>query len=126
MAKLEEVLRCTVKEKYLGLKGKNFKAKLQKALNLYVNDLVRFPDGSRGQLASLEIKAKDNEGGIVASYYQLTKEYDEKRLKQVPQDFYFNNAKFSITYIRTSRPEITQVDYNKYQGRSSAAGKASS
>ena len=124
MARLEEILKRSVKEKYLGLKGKNFKTKLQKALNLYVNDLAQFPDGTRGQLVSIEVRAKENKGEIVASYYPLTEKYNEKTLKLVPENFYFNSVKLSIIYMQTSRPEITQVDYNKYKGRSGKASTA--
>ncbi len=124
MTRLEEILKRLVKEKYLGLKGKNFRTKLQKSLNLYINDFAQFPDGSKGQLASLEVRAKGNDGEVVVLYYPLTEEYDEERLKQVPQDIYFSNVKFSIIYTKTSRPEIVKVDYNEYKGRSGTANKA--
>ena len=124
MVNLEEILKRVVKEKYLGLKGKNFRTKLQKAINLYVNDLAKFPDGNNGQLTFLDVKARGNEGEVIVSYIPLVKEYDEKKLKQVPQDFFFNNINFSIIYARTTSPEIVKVDYNKYKGRSSAAGRA--
>ncbi|MBI2507949.1 hypothetical protein HYV89_03275 [Candidatus Woesearchaeota archaeon] len=125
MVKLEEILRQTVKEKYLGIKGKNFKAKLQRALNLYVNDIARFPDGSIGQIASIGMRASGNGGEITLSYYRLAGNYDEKRLKQVSQKFSFNSTSFSITYMQTPRQEIAQVDYSNYKGRSGAAAKNS-
>lgn len=116
MVRLEDILKDNVK-------SKNLKSKLQRAFNLYVNDIVRFPEGHIGQVASISISEKGNGKEVIASYYPLTENYDEKRIKQISPNYSLHGINFILASRMTPRPKIVQVDYSEYKGRSGTATK---
>lgn len=109
MGNLLDVLKNTAQRKHL-------RKQVLRALDVSVTDFVQFVDGQRGEVASFYLQGRSQQQGeIVFDCYYL--QNVQLGLKHLPGSIQIGNYTFFLSYRKTTRQGIMQVNYEELKGQ---------